>query len=467
MAKLAGLRSKLRQIRVKSTPRATLFFYTVPVLLLASALSGIGFVLPGAFFPIAGTVVWIFWFILLFLVAIPGTDVRLASRISWMNQGALVVITVLLVVGVCEAVIIPGIKTGKIQTDWLGAESEEVLLAMEDAFAYNDATALTHQGMDNFLSGRNPYSYPDILAAIEKYNGSYDKVTPLRVGRFEDTFPYPTPEELDKIWDIAREQPGQPLPELESKFNYPAGSFLLPALLSVLGLSDLRVIYAVFILFAAAFVTYQIPGRRRLLFIAALLISLEIINGVACGDTGGMVFSLLLVAWVMLPRRLWVSAVFMGVAIATKQTAWFYFPFYFIYLFATHPRWKAFPVIGIIALIFLGMNLPFFAGDPKLMIRSIFAPMLDPMFPVGVGVVTIVTGGLADIRSSLPFTILELGVMAGAIGWYAKNCRRFPHTGPILAVLPLFFAWRSLWPYFFHADIILLAGILANEKSLD
>jgi hypothetical protein len=30
-------------------------------------------------------------------------------------------------------------------------------------------------------------------------------------------------------------------------------------------------------------------------------------------------------------------------------------------------------------------------------------------------------------------------------------------------VLPLFFAWRSLWGYFFYIDVIILASIMINE----
>ena len=33
-----------------------------------------------------------------------------------------------------------------------------------------------------------------------------------------------------------------------------------------------------------------------------------------------------------------------------------------------------------------------------------------------------------------------------------------------MAVLPLFFAWRSLWTYFFYIGLIILASILINEK---
>ena len=126
-------------------------------------------------------------------------------------------------------------------------------------------------------------------------------------------------------------------------------------------------------------------------------------------------------------------------------------------------RRKVIPVIGIVSILFLAMNLPFFIGNPVLWIQSIFAPMTDPMFPLGVGIVTIVTGELVNIQSSLPFTVIELSALITSVIWYTRNCRRYPNTGPILAILPLFFAWRSLWPYFFYTNIIALAGILANE----
>jgi hypothetical protein len=58
---------------------------------------------------------------------------------------------------------------------------------------------------------------------------------------------------------------------------------------------------------------------------------------------------------------------------------------------------------------------------------------------------------------------MEVLVMLAGIAWYWRNCRRYPHTGILLAVVPLFFAWRSSWWYFFGADIILLAVIIIED----
>jgi len=87
------------------------------------------------------------------------------------------------------------------------------------------------------------------------------------------------------------------------------------------------------------------------------------------------------------------------------------------------------------------------------------------MFPLGNGLITIVSSGLFNIQSSLPFAILEGIAFIVVILWYLRYCRRYPQTGIILAVMPPFFAWRSMFSYFFYVDIILLAYILVNDNT--
>ncbi len=438
-----------------ATPRISLYFWSAPLLLGASSLSGIGFVLSSGLALIAGTVVWIGWFLVLFLVAAPQTDRKLKKHSSLLRRVALVIIISLGAVGIGQTIVLVVLAS-------TSHPSNELMDAFNNSIAYNDATLLTHQAMSSLLRGENPYRGSNIVKAIIEHNGTYDKVTPLRLGRLKDVFPYPTAAELQALWDAVSADPTHVPVELESKFNYPAGSFLLPALFLDLGIDDLRFIYAIFIFLALTYVIW-ILRDRKFFFIVAMITALEIGFSIACGETGGLPFAFLLVAWVLLPRRLWISTVLLGVAVATKQTAWFYLPYFIIYIYTMVSHRKVLPVLTIIAAIFLAMNLPFFVGDPVLWIRSVFAPMTDPMFPIGVGIVTVVTGGLLDIHSSLPFTIIELAVMAASIVWFGKNCRKYPNTAPLLAILPLFFAWRSLWPYFYYANVITLAGILANE----
>jgi hypothetical protein len=62
---------------------------------------------------------------------------------------------------------------------------------------------------------------------------------------------------------------------------------------------------------------------------------------------------------------------------------------------------------------------------------------------------------------------MEIIVGLACLTWYYFNCRRAPHAGLVLAVLPLFFAWRSLWSYFFYFDLIMFAAIILNEYGAD
>jgi uncharacterized membrane protein len=150
----------------------------------------------------------------------------------------------------------------------------------------------------------------------------------------------------------------------------------------------------------------------------------------------------------------------MGVAVATKQIAWFFLPFYLILLFKQLPMKKALLGTGLVAGVFAAFNLPFIIAGPSLWFDSVVSMMRDPLFPSGWGAITLVLQGWVNIQSSLPFTIMEGAVFIAAAVWYWRNARKYPYLGVILPILPLFFAWRSLWPYFLYVDIILLAVVM-------
>jgi uncharacterized membrane protein len=153
----------------------------------------------------------------------------------------------------------------------------------------------------------------------------------------------------------------------------------------------------------------------------------------------------------------------MGLAIATKQIAWFFLPFYLILLWHESGIKSLGFVCAMIAGVFILMNGYFFIQSPSIWLASVTSPMTDPLFPLGVGIVSLVTSGILNIRSSFPFTAMEAIVFMGCVIWYMRNAKRYPWAGPILAVLPLFFAWRSLWSYFFYVQIIVLACLLTKK----
>ncbi|MCR4394204.1 MAG: hypothetical protein NUV31_07555, partial [Dehalococcoidales bacterium] len=254
-------------------------------------------------------------------------------------------------------------------------------------------------------------------------------------------------------------------PEIETKFSYPAGSFLLPLPFVAAGIRDLRLIYALFVIAGLIYATFLIPSQKRVFFIGASIISLELWNSLAGGETGCLVFPFLLISWMTINRNRWLSLVLLGLAAATKQTAWLFLPFYFILLYTKSGLKSVLYGLSIVASIFAAFNTYFIITEPGLWTESLLAPFVDPMFPLGVGLITLVTSGLIPGIPPILFTVLEAVVFAAGIIWYYYAGFKYPHSGVILAILPFFFGWRSLWSYFFYASIILLAGILSTSDE--
>jgi hypothetical protein len=450
-----------------STPRTLLLFYAVVILLLSTVVFSFGFVLNIPALLITASVILLIWFVVIFVSLLPRTDVVLQNRMSQLKRGARIIFSALFLAGVLVAVTVGIIIPHAIQNKNTSRDLRQLLTGVQRDYGYNDGTILSKQAVENLLHGKNPYTNANIIEALLQYNGTYDRVTPLRVGSFYDVFPYPTETQLQQLWNKAVMTPSHVPPEIESRVCYPAGSFLLAAPFVLLGISDIRVVYAIFFLAGLAYAVRVIPKKKRLLFIGVVLISLELWNSIfSGGELGNLYFPFLLIAWLALDRNFRLSVICMGVAVTTKQTAWFFLPFYLILLFRTYGTKKLLAGMSVIAAIFVITNFPFAIGDLRLWFASITSPMTDLMFPNGMGLITLVAGGLVKVRSSLPFTFLEAAAFIAAIIWYFNYCRRYPQTGLILAILPLFFAWRSIFPYFFYVDIIALAYIMVNEGDV-
>lgn len=442
-------------------PRIFFFFFAIIIQLFASAISGVGFSLNRNFYWLAGTVLWILWFAVMFIIALPKTDVFLWNYRNQLRKAALALFGILVTLGIFELVVAfflaPVFQNS--------GDFATLLEQMRHGFQYNDGTALEQQATENFLNGENPYAHPNLIEAMLKYDGSFDRVTPLRTGRLAEVFPYPTQEQLKQIWDTALQDPSQAPPEIESRVCYPAGFFLIPAPFFAAGITDMRIIYFIFVVAGLAYAVWRIPKKNKLILVAFAIISLELWNSLADGETGSIVFPFLLIAWMSLGKNRWTSAIAMGLAVTTKQTAWFYLPLYLILLWHKTGLKTLIFTGAVIGTVFVLTNAYYIVPDPGLWLMSILSPMKDPMFPIGVGLVNIATSGLVDIKSPLPFTILEILVFIGAIIWYIRNCGRYPLAGVVISVVPLFFAWRSLWSYFFYVPMIMLACMLLESDT--
>ena len=416
---------------------------------------------------VSGTVVWLIFFAVLFLITLPSTDQRLRKHLRSLRNAAKTIIISLLILGIALIAFIAVIGLETFFSDEPDSKLSELLISLENVFGYNDATSLSHQAAQNLLDGENPYEAANVVTAMLEYHGEVDKITPLREGRFADVFPYPDINQLEEFWEDISRTPEQIPLEIESKFNYPAGGFLLPAPFLAIGINDFRYIYLILLIPVVAYAIYKVPSKYRVHFIIGLVASLELWNALAASELGFLYFPFLFLGWILYKKNLWLSALFLAGAIVIKQLAWFVLPFYLILIFRTK-GWRQMAVSMLIIVgVFFAANAYFIAQDPGLWFNSVAAPVTDNMFPLGVGIISVVLGGLADVQSPLIFSILEIAVAVAAVLWYFFKCNRYPQAGLLLGVLPLFFAWRSLWGYFFYIDIIILASILINEYGTE
>jgi hypothetical protein len=71
------------------------------------------------------------------------------------------------------------------------------------------------------------------------------------------------------------------------------------------------------------------------------------------------------------------------------------------------------------------------------------------MFPAGAGIIALGRHGLPALWPHPVYTFLELAALVACVLYYARTCRRQPDTGLVLGLVPLVFAWRSFFVYFF------------------
>jgi uncharacterized membrane protein len=113
----------------------------------------------------------------------------------------------------------------------------------------------------------------------------------------------------------------------------------------------------------------------------------------ASGETGLLFVPFMLLAWVLVKRHLWLAALCLGLALAAKQLAWFFAPFFLILVLRAQGFKKAALAAGLSGGLFLAFNLPFIIQDGGLWLSSVLAPMSSRFFPLGVGLASLVAGG--------------------------------------------------------------------------
>jgi hypothetical protein len=325
----------------------------------------------------------------------------------------------------------------------------------------NDGTSLDTNAAMLLVQGHNPFTDSNILPVVRQFALEPNWTTPLRVGQFANLLAYPSASELRSV--MATDLKAGYAPEFESKVSYPALSFLTLVPFIWLNINNVLAFYlfCYIVLVAIAWKVVQPELRPWVLLLSLANVSMW--GSVVGGNLDVFTILLVVVAWLLRDRGWW-SALFLGLALASKQISWFFLPFYAIMIWRQYSFMEAVRRLAIASGLALAINIPFILWNPHAWLAGIMAPMSDPMFPMGVGIISLSSTPLLPLFPQIVYDVLELGALLIALAYYWRLCTKRPEAAMVLAIIPLFFAWRSLPSYFNFAALSLF--ILTAARAL-
>ena len=378
-------------------------------------------------------------------LAVPLRNVLSLRIRQWLCVSGLAVLSILTCVGITNAV-------SGIQAMAVGAPYS------------NDGAVMDYYAAQQTLHGRNPYFKTNIVAALASMNVPSTTVTPLMDGQFRGSSAYPSDESVQQVFLNVlryRSRAGVPVPnEFESKYNYPAGSFLFILPFVWLGLHDMRFLYSLAVLGMGVYLWFRMARPLRWLVPLIVLSDVPLVI-LSRGGQPDPLYGLFLMLGFAEWGRSKTSPLLMGLAIATKQLAWFFVPFYVILVIRRFGYREALKRAGIMTGVYVLLNGWFIVKSPGAYMSSIMGPMWDPMFPMGIGVISLFVSGLLPMLPKVAFGVTEVLAWGGGAYAFWRSRLLAPASVAALAALPLFFAWRSLVNYFYLVPLLALAITLA------
>jgi hypothetical protein len=327
----------------------------------------------------------------------------------------------------------------------------------------NDGTTLDHYAAQQLLDGHNPYATSNIVDAVRYLHQDAAFTTPLRQGVFGSRAPgdYPSEAERRAVFDQQAGYPGGPV-EFESQVSYPALAFLPLVPFVWAGLPSVVLFFALCLLALAIVLIRGAPRDTQFWLALLLLADTPLLNATLVGDLDVFYILLLFVAWRWFHRPVAATLAF-GLALAAKQLAWFFAPFYLLYIWRRSGGRAALERLAGAIAIFAVINAPFVINNPAAWLRGVLAPQLDPMFPLGTGLVRLSLAGVLPLAPSGVYFALESLAILVCLFVYWRERRPAAGMGFVLPVLPLWFAWRSLTTYFYFVTLPALVLALPDD----
>jgi len=290
-----------------------------------------------------------------------------------------------------------------------------------------DAVTVPHVAAQQLLAGHDPYTTFDLPTALAQFG-----INPELVTHYED---------------------GTVLRSL----NYPALNFLLVAPFIALGAADIRWIYLAEILALVFILLRKVRIPWRPLVSAGVVGNTVIVRQNILAGVDPTWWALLTVAWIFVDSR-WLSPIAVGLAMASRQPAWFAAPFYIVGIWKRNGRQEAARRAAIVAVAALVPNLPFMIDNPAAFFDGVGAPMLGALAPYGVGFVRLGLDGAFPLLPRAAYGALSAVSFVTLLAILWRFWRSIPIGALIFPFVPLYLAWRSLQNYFGSIPLLAMAG---------
>ncbi|MBN1120287.1 MAG: hypothetical protein JXJ17_04360 [Anaerolineae bacterium] len=298
-----------------------------------------------------------------------------------------------------------------------------------------DSALFSGYAVDLLLRGENPYTH-DMSAAYHVYRVTNFFMTPLLDGGASTRLPYP------------------------------ALHFLILVPLKLVGVHDVRIVYALAVAATAVLLYRYAPHSLRGMALIPLYMNAAYLDHALGWVSDGM-WMLLLVAMVICWNRPTGRAVLFGLACAYKQSPWGLAPFLVLRLLLDDqdadqrpPFLRMLYFAGVAGGVFLLINGPFMLLDFPAWWAGIFEPLRASMIPFGTGFSTLTQSGIALFPKGF-YSLATLLVLVSLLLLYGLYFRRLKHTLWFLPGVVLWFSYRSLQSYFIYWVPLLIAAVIA------
>jgi hypothetical protein len=309
----------------------------------------------------------------------------------------------------------------------------------------DDVAVASAVGGRQLRDGHNPYQSYD--AVVELVRCGNDQVgTVLRQGRFADRSLMPSDEEIRAAFADAVRDPSRP--EIARRLDYPAGAVLA-------GVAGERALLLLVVLTLAAAVCVVVRRARpslRAVTLLGLLGQIGAWTAIGNGHPDGIATGLAVIAWSAPGSAL--SALLLGLACGTKQTVWFLVPALVGTAAARGGPRAALRCAALVAAGFAVLNAGFVIASPQAWLDGVLGPARYGLFPLGAGLIGLVTSGVLSSALVPVFTALMYATALGAglLGW--RLDARLRGIGAVVAVMALWVGPRSLLEYMAGAGLL-------------